>query len=123
MSTGNNELEGNLKGDDFLSDIRESSMLLMLENDVPEKQAAEITESLVKNMRESWGGLLIYFKKTVDLTDRNYEIYNKYNGQNRDAICREYDISIQRLYQIVRAIGLIEKAKRQPDLFKEQDAK
>ena len=67
MSIGNNQVEetpeGNFKGEDVLSDIREQSMLLMLENKIPEKQAAEITETLVKKMRKDWGGMLIYFKK------------------------------------------------------------
>lgn len=126
MSIGNNQLEetpeGNFKGEDVLSDIREQSMLLMIENKVPEKQAAEITETLVKKMRKDWGGMLIYFKKSIDLEDRDYTIFNEYNGKNRDELCRKYDISVQRLYQIIRAIRLIETARRQPDMFKTDDA-
>tara|TARA_R110002096_G_scaffold172484_10_gene346221 strand:+ start:2456 stop:2842 length:387 start_codon:yes stop_codon:yes gene_type:complete len=117
MSAGNNQLEGNLKGEDMLSDIRELSLSVMLKNGMPENKAAIAAESLVQLVRKDWGGLLIYFKKTTDLTDRDYEIYNRYNGRNRDQLCQEFDITVQRLYQIVKSIKSIEIARRQTNLF------
>lgn len=117
MSTGNNKLEGNLKGDDMLSDLREYSMLVMRENKIPEDQAAAVAETIVEGIRRDWGGLLIYFKKSGDLTERDLEIFTRYNGRNRDQLCLEYDITVQRLYQIVRSVKSIELAKRQPRLF------
>ena len=84
---------------------------------MPENKAAIAAESLVQLVRKDWGGLLIYFKKTTDLTDRDYEIYNRYNGRNRDQLCQEFDITVQRLYQIVKSIKSIEIARRQTNLF------
>ena len=89
---------------------------LFKEGGLPDDKSMEIDQSIAAN----WGGSIVYFKKTFALTARDKEIYDKYNGRNRDQLCREYDISVQWFYQIVRTARTHDIAKRQPDIFDHQ---
>ncbi len=63
------------------------------------------------------GGVFVY----IDLSARDMEIYNRYNGNNRDQLCKEYGLSVQRLYQIINAVRARELTRRQPDLYGQED--
>lgn len=60
----------------------------------------EVIEAIVK----AWGGHRIYIpvRYGYDVTARNKEIIQRYNGRNRDQLCKEFGIGRSRFYSILR---------------------
>jgi len=124
MSAGPNTLpvEGNYRGDDILADLREQAARIIKEDGgLSEDKAINLANLITDSVRANWSGLLIYFNKKNDLSERDLEIYNKYNTRNRDQLCKEYDLSVVRLYQIIKRVRSQEIDRRQLKIF-EQDS-
>ncbi len=79
----------------------------------------EIAWNASERIRKTWSGMNIYIPKgrDFDLSKRDYEIYRRWNGDNKFQLCREYDITEQRLYQILKAVRAEIVAKTQMRLF------
>lgn len=85
-----------------------------------DKQAARITAKQVSQyLAKHWGGQLIYFPKNHygQLSERDKAIWQKFNGKNHAELAREYDLTMQQIYKIVKAAAAAERAKNQQDLF------
>ena len=66
-----------------------------------------------------WGGQSLYIVK-VDCflaDDRDIQIYSEFNGHNHAELAQKYDLSTIYIYRIVKRMGDLEKARKQPDLF------
>lgn len=63
--------------------------------------------------------MMVYFPKgtATDLNKKHMEIYSRYNFKNVNELAREYDLSVQCIYRIVKYIGKIETSKRNTDIF------
>lgn len=67
----------------------------------------------------SLGGQQIYIPmgKFLKLSERDREIYAKWNGRNDVALCREYNISERHLRRIIEAMREADRRSRQQGLF------
>jgi Mor family transcriptional regulator len=85
---------------------------------MPEADATELARDCTHDICVEYGGRYMYVVKDVqyDLSKRDREIYNAYNGRNMLQITAKYRITHTRVYQIVNAIHAEELAKRQSQL-------
>ena len=80
----------------------------------------ERKEALARHITDNWGGQLIYIPKNHlgKISDRDYKIYAAFNGKNHAALAKQFDLTVQQIYKIIKEAGLAERAKNQGDLFK-----
>ena len=59
-----------------------------------------------EHIRTHWAGQPIYIPKgaAYEFSKRDVEIFNRFNGRNHSALAREYNLTVMRIYQIVKAI-------------------
>jgi len=111
--------------DDLLHDVGKNVIAELVENNVDEPKAIEIAEALMERLRDNWGGQQIYIKKTDwgrgKIPQRDIEMYDKFNGHNHKQLAKEYDITLQRVYEIIKILHKIEVEKRQSSLFPEEE--
>ena len=69
-------------------------------NDHPEKAALIITDRIKRN----FGGTLLYIPKNTnqDLVGRNKQIQAEFNGSNHLELSNKYNLTIQRIYKILK---------------------
>ena len=105
---------------EILADLADQVRARLAARGLDSEQAAAIGREVAEYMRLHWGKSWIYIPQgqAYELGRRDREIYRRWRGSaNCDALCREYDLTPQRLYQIVKAVGAAERKKRQPDMF------
>lgn len=77
---------------------------IIMDNITKAGKAKDIAQAIISEFKRTCGGLLWYIPKT-DLTDkikRNKEIRARYTGDNIHELSREFDLSYQSIYQIVK---------------------
>jgi Mor family transcriptional regulator len=92
----------------------------VLENHrIDKAQTQQIAHEIAESVRMEWGGTPIYICKgqEYELTERDKEIYAKWNGRNRHEICREYNISYPWLCKIIKHQRKVMIKKSQVDIF------
>ena len=83
--------------------ITELSEIIALEArklPVDEIIADNFTSCLIDRLKCHFGGATFYFPKK-DLTERNNQIYERFNGKNHAELCREFDLSYQQVLRII----------------------
>lgn len=81
--------------------------------------AAQAGWEVAQHLAAYLGSGLLYICKGLqfELDRRNQEIYRRFNGDNHEWLAREYDLTVQHVYRIVKRVGDTEKRKRQAALF------
>lgn len=85
-------------------------------------EATTMGLDVASHVRQYWGTGDIYICKGLryEISLRDQEIYRRCNSRNYEWLATEYDLTVQRVYAIVKRIGVLERQKRQGALF--QDA-
>lgn len=104
---------------EILADLAEQIARSLVSRGMATDIAADLGRESAEHIRRHWGGQLVYISKGVAfiLSKRDMEIWEKWNGRNTLELCREYEITLQRLYQILNARREREVKKRQVRLF------
>ena len=86
---------------------------------VDKPTALHISKQLARHITANWRGQIIYFPKNVggELDERDKQIYAEFNGKNHQQLAKKYDLAVQQVYKIVKAVGQAEALKRQQGLF------
>jgi Mor family transcriptional regulator len=81
--------------------------------------AAEIALGVTEHVRKNIGGVNVYIPRghVYEATQREQQIYKNFTGDNHHVLAREHDLTEMRIRQIVAKVGMIERAKRQQNLF------
>lgn len=89
---------------EVLSDLAYQLGKSLVKEGIAKSQAETAAKSAAAFISEHWGGQLIYFPKAAkfNIANRDSEIRKKWNGKNILDLCREYSLSRQRLYQILK---------------------
>lgn len=105
--------------DDVLLDLQQIALRVLAEGGVDEQQAHDVACQIVADARESWGGQQVYFRKAdaAQMSERNLEIYGKFNGANHFQLAKQYGLTVSVIYRIVKAMRVSEREKRQHKLF------
>ena len=88
---------------DFLTEMREFVSLQLKAHAIESEIAESVSENLMITFRRNYGGIPIYIHKSENHIRRNAEIYQKFNGKNTQALCREYNLSYQQICKILKA--------------------
>ncbi|MGO1000874.1 Mor transcription activator family protein [Lysobacter sp. CA196] len=108
---------------DFFSEVAGQAQGLLLEHDVCTPEAARlIGHELGQRLADLWGGQSLYIPQGVSLRvlPIHAEIYQRFNGRNAPELAREYGLSIQWVYVVIKRMR--RRDRTQPDLFDGTDA-
>lgn len=105
--------------EDVVVDLQQIALRVATDAGISNEQALEISEQIADFIRFTWGGQQIYVRKydPHHISDRDVEIFNKFNGKNHVALSREYNLTPSRVYRIVKVVGRAERERRQHQLF------
>lgn len=112
------------KGPELLVDmIQHVSVALAELVNMDESQAKQVAREIADRMATHWGGQIIYFPKGLSykLSHRDREIYERFNGNNHSDLVREYGVSLQWIYKIIKAMRKEDIATRQGLLFSDDN--
>jgi Mor family transcriptional regulator len=104
---------------ELLADLADQVALKIVELGTPMDKAADIGFAVAEHIREHWGGQPIYLPKGAqyDFSMRDMQVFERFNGHNHAALAREYNLTVMRIYQIVKAVRAELIKKRQGALF------
>jgi Mor family transcriptional regulator len=104
---------------EILADLADQIGQKLVEKRVcdPER-AADIGFEAAEHIRRHWGKQPVYIPagEAYDLSKRDVEIFNRCNN-NHAELAREYNLTVVRIYQIVKAVRAEMIRKRQGALF------
>lgn len=108
---------------EILVDIAEQVDERLAAIGVDRDEATRIGWEVARHMNAYWGGGHLYICKGLhyEISRRDREIFARFNGDNHDWLAREYDLTLQHIYRIVKRVGEAERAKRQSRLFSQPD--
>lgn len=99
---------------DVLDDMKDQLVAALTERlGISSQDAQVIAHQIREHFRMHWGGQNIYFTKSKDLAPRDREIYERFNGRNKEELVREFNISEQTFYNIIRKVKADYIAKMQ----------
>ena len=86
---------------------------------IPTETAKEAIFILCEIIRKDWAGINQYMSKgcAFEITKRDLEMYEKFDGANYKALAKEYGISERHVYTRLDIIREEEFKRRQPSLF------
>ncbi len=89
---------------EVLSDLATQICNVLVSRGTEKKQARDVAAVVTEHVLQHWGGQQIYIPKGLQfkLLIRHQEIFRKWNGHNVVELSREYGVSRQRLYQILK---------------------
>jgi Mor family transcriptional regulator len=104
---------------EILQDLRDTVAQVLTEKGIDTETAQLSAFEVAEKIRKNWGGMPIYICKGLEyeLSKRDVQIWHEFSGNNHHALCRKYDISIQRLYKIIKAQRQKALKDSQRDLF------
>jgi Mor family transcriptional regulator len=104
---------------ELLADLADQVALNLRENGIELEKAADIGFAAAEHVRKHWSGQSLYLPKGdhYDISRRDIEIFEKFSGTNHDQLAREYNLTVMRIYQIVKAVRAEMVRKRQGALF------
>jgi Mor family transcriptional regulator len=108
------------KAPELLTDLTEHIAVALCELVSMEAGKAEhVAKEVTERMAAHWGGQNVYFPmgQSVQLSRRDRQIYDGFNGTNHSELARKYGVSLQWIYKIVKAVRKQEIATRQGDMF------
>ncbi len=108
------------QGKALLYDLRDLACRLLQEHQsVDEASASQLSNELMFQVSQHWGGQSVYIIKDDSFVadERDLKIYQECNGNNHSELAKKYKISLQYVYRIVKRIGELERARMQPSLF------
>ena len=110
------------KGPELLVDLVDKTASVLVEKAGLDPDIAQLcAEAVAHRMRQSWGGQQVYFPKgqAVDISERDLQLFQEFDGKNQRDLARKYGMSLQWVYQRIKAVQAAEVARRQANLFSE----
>lgn len=86
--------------------------------------AADVGLQSAEHVRKNYSGQLLYLPKgrKHDEDIRNRQIYSECNGANHSELAARYDLSVVRIYQIIKMVHAEDVRRRQPDMFRKKES-
>lgn len=104
---------------EILRDLQTYVINAMTEHGISAEHAKHAGLRVTEEVRKQFGGQMIYIPKGMDyeISTRDQEIWQKFNGKNHAALCHEFDISLQWLYKIIKYMRAEDVKRRQTSLL------
>ena len=85
---------------ELLEDLATQVTELLASDGMESPQAQMVGSKVADHLRMHWGGQQIYIPKHP--AAKYHEIYQRFrSGDSKEHLCREYRLTLQRLYQII----------------------
>jgi Mor family transcriptional regulator len=107
-------------GGEVIADLADKAAAIVAQHPALNAEAAALMGCAIADlMRKEWGGQIIYFSKGVqiDISQRDFEMHEKFDGCNQNQLAREYNLSVTQVYRRLKSVAAALKASRQPGLF------
>jgi Mor family transcriptional regulator len=87
----------------------------LVKHGIKQPKAQTMAFESMESIRSEVGGAMLYVNKGIsyELSARDMEIWNKFNGRNYFELSQEYKLSEMQIRNIVNAVRAREVAKRQ----------
>ena len=108
------------QGKALLLDLRDHACRLLRElKTVDATAASQISNELMYQISQHWGGQSIYIIKddSFQAEERDIQIYNEFNGHNHTELAKKYNLTEVYIYRIVKRMHEQERNRLQPSLF------
>ena len=107
---------------EILQNLKDSLTKSLLIQGIDKAIAEHCAHVAAEEVRIEWGGQLIYICKgmSYEISSRDMEIWQKFNGKNHHELCNEYAISKVWLYKIIKHQRKMMVKRQQCDLFAEE---
>ncbi|TBV10222.1 Mor transcription activator family protein [Stutzerimonas kirkiae] len=105
---------------DLLNDLAEQVSVAAREAlGIPEEAAGALGTDVAMRMIEQWGGQQLYMPKGVriEASKLHLEVYEAWTGRNHRALARQFDLSLQFVYRIIKVMRKADLNRRQGDMF------
>lgn len=104
---------------ELLMDLADQIAAKLAAMEIDMEKAVEIGFAVAEHIRENWSGQSLYIPKGMQYTfsNRDLEIFDRFDGRNIQALAREYNLTVMRIYQIVKAVRAEQIKLRQGALF------
>ncbi|GAB6040154.1 Mor transcription activator family protein [Endothiovibrio diazotrophicus] len=104
---------------EFLRDLALYGSTVLTGAGLDRRDAHALAWKIVEQVRANYGGQMTYIPKGVilDISARDLKIWKAFTGQNQDQLAREFELSVQQIYAILRRTGAAQRALRQSPLF------
>ncbi len=107
---------------ELIEELRDKLREFFIEEGIEEPAARRIAFRASEMVRLDFGGQTVYFPKgrSIEPSERDLAIYRRFNGDNRNQLCREFNLSTSRLYQIINFVSDYMTKKNQLNMFPEE---
>lgn len=104
---------------DMLAELSDHFVAQFTARGFDAETAARLGREATEVIRCQWGGQTVYVPKGTEyaLSQRDLEIFNKFNGSNVSNLCQQYRLTDARIYQIIKAVRKEQVRLRQLNLF------
>lgn len=103
----------------FLADLTDNVKNVLQKSGLTPETAHDLAYEITKEQRMMWRGQTVYFPSTdpEELSRRDQEIWDRYNGSNHAELVSAFQVSKQHIYRIVKIMRAKETSKRQGSLL------
>ena len=104
---------------ELLADLADQVTSRLCDRGMTADDAKVIGRAVAEHVRKHWGGMLLYIPngRAHELSQRDEEIWTRFDGKNHHELVREFKLSEQQIYQIIKKVGAVKRAHSQPDMF------
>lgn len=105
----------------LLADAADRVARVLLDYNVPEEAAEQCGSAVADDLAMHWAGQNITIPKDYryKLTQRDLEIWEKFRGHNHLQLAREYGLTVNAIYRIIKRTKRHAIARQQPDIFEQ----
>tara|TARA_B110000211_G_scaffold15953_1_gene16674 strand:+ start:10199 stop:10636 length:438 start_codon:yes stop_codon:yes gene_type:complete len=103
----------------FLRELMDVLKNELIRDGHEESDALKLAQKLVARQAQHLGGRMVYIPRDerLKLALRDMEIYDNYNGGNSRDLAERYNLTQQRICNIVKDQHALYRKRNQPDLF------
>lgn len=108
------------KGPELLVELAQHTTKIISEiMEITPALAEQIGEAVANRMMQVWGGQNVYFPMGMvwKVSMRDREIFNAFNGRNHHELARQFGVSVQWVYSVVKRVKKEELDRMQGKLF------
>jgi len=105
----------------FFQQIYDRTKVLLMKHGLDEVEADKESRLFVRSVQMAFQGAMLYIPTTDDfaITERDEEIWRRFNGHNHNELAVEFGVSVQWIYRIVNYMRARDLRERQKSMFED----
>lgn len=111
-------------GTELLADLADRISTKLLDHGLDNDRSRDLGEAIAMEIAGEWGGQLLYIPKGKFnlLAKRDREIWAAFDGRNIKELVRQFQVTEQHIYRIIKAMRKSDMDTRHGDLFTHVEA-